>query len=291
MNRRIFLHLIPIIALFPYFLPQQNTTTVATPADPNESICKNKFDLAVAMKLHEKPINEVVVAIAKSFIGTEYAANTIDASGKEQLIVNLQTFDCVTFYENSLVLARCIKKNTMNFEAFKKELQFVRYRGGVIDGYASRLHYTSDYFFDNENKSVLKDVTKELGGVPWKKNINFMSTHQNVYLQLKISPENVDKIRKIEDQINARPKYFIPKAYVKRIAPQIKDGDIIGITTTIDGLDCSHTGIALRQNGNLHLLHAPIPGSKVQITELPLWEYLAKIKKDTGILVARLIES
>jgi len=100
----------------------------------------------------------------------------------------------------------------------------------------------------------------------------------------------MDKIRKIEDEINARPRYSIPKATVQRIAPQIKDGDIIGITTTIDGLDCSHTGIALWQNGKLHLLHAPVPGSKVQITNLPLWEYLTKIKHDSGIIVARPVE-
>jgi hypothetical protein len=287
MNRRTFPFLIPVFVLFPFFLQQQNKTTADTPADPNELIWKNKFDLAFSLKLKKKPLNEVVGVIAKSFIGTDYAANTIDAPGKEQLIVNLQTLDCVTFYENSLVLARCIKKNSMNFEDFKKELQFVRYRGGVIDGYASRLHYTSDYFFDNENKSILKDMTKELGGVPFKKKIDFMSTHPNLYLQLKNSPENVKEIRKIEDEINARTMYYIPKTFVKRTASHIKDGDVIGITTVIDGLDCAHTGIAIWQKGKLHLLHAPVPGSKVQITELPLWEYLAKIKKDTGIMVAR----
>jgi hypothetical protein len=290
MNLRIFLLLIPVFVLVPFFPQQQNKSTADHAVDPNEFICKNKFDLAVAMKLREKPINEVVVAIAETFIGTDYAANTIDAPGKEQLMINLQTLDCVTFYENSLVLARCIKKNKLTFEDFKTELQLVRYRGGVIDGYASRLHYTSDYFFDNEHKSVLKDVTKDLGGVLWKKKINFMSTHPEFYLQLKNSPENVEKIRKIEDEINTRPKYSIPKAYIKRIAPQINDGDIIGITTTIDGLDCSHTGIAVRKHGKLHLLHAPVPGSKVQFTDLTIWEYLGKMKKDSGIIVARPVE-
>jgi len=290
MNRRTFLQLVPVLVLFPFFLQQQKKTTVEIPVDPNELICKNKFNLAGSMKLREKPINEVVVAIAKTFIGTDYAANTIDAPGKEQLIVDLQTLDCVTFYENSLVLARCIKKNKLTFDDYKKELQFIRYRGGIIDGYASRLHYTSDYFFDNGKKTVLKDITKELGGVPFKKEINFMSAHPDSYLQLKNSVENVKEIRKIEDAMNARIMYHIPKMNVKRIASQIKDGDIIGITTTIDGLDCTHTGIAVRQNGKLHLLHAPVPGSKVQITELPLWEYLAKIKKDAGIMVARPVE-
>jgi len=290
MNGRTFLHIIPIFALFPFFLQQQYKTSIESAIDPNELICKNKFNLAGSMKLREKPINEVVVAIAKTFIGTDYAANTIDAPGKEQLIINLQTLDCVTFYENSLVIARCIKKSKLTFNDYKRDLQFIRYRGGIIDGYASRLHYTSDYFFDNGKKTVLKDVTKELGGVPFKKKIDFMSTHPDSYLQLKDSPENVKEIRKIEDAMNTRIMYHIPKANVKRIASQIKDGDIIGITTTIDGLDCTHTGIAIRQNGKLHLLHAPIPGSKVQITELPLWEYLAKIKKDAGIMVARPVE-
>ena len=116
MNRRIFLRLIPVFVLVPFFPQQQNKSTADHAVDPNELICKNKFDLAVAMKLHEKPINEVVVAIAETFIGTDYAANTIDAPGKEQLMINLQTLDCVTFYENSLVLARCIKINKLTFE-------------------------------------------------------------------------------------------------------------------------------------------------------------------------------
>ena len=290
MNGRTFLHIIPIFALFPFFLQQQYKTSIESAIDPNELICKNKFNLAVEMKLHDKPINEIVIAVAKSFIGTDYAANTLEAPGKEQLVVNLQTLDCVTFYENSLVLARCIKKNKLTFDDYKKELQFVRYRSGVIDGYSSRLHYTSDYFFDNEKKSVLNNVSKKLGGVPFKKKINFMSTHQDLYLQLKNSPENVKEIRKIEDAMNARTMYHIPKADVQRIASQIQDGDILGITSTIDGLDCNHTGIAIWRNGKLHFLHAPISGSKVQITELPLWEYLAKIKKDAGIMVERPVE-
>ena len=290
MYHRIIFQSILLSLFLPSLFQQANIIAVDLPSDPNELICKKKFNLALSMKLQTKPINEVVVAIAETFIGTDYAANTLDVPGKEELIVNLQALDCVTFYETSLVLARCIKKNKLTFDDYKNELKFIRYRGGIIDGYPSRLHYTSDYFFDNENKSVLKDVTKDLGGIPFRKKINFMSTHPNLYLQLKNSPESVKEIQKIEEEINLRTMYHIPKANVKRIASQIRDGDIIGITTTIDGLDCSHMGIAVWKNRKLYLLHAPIPGSKVQITELPLWEYLAKIKKDSGIIVVRPVE-
>ena len=271
-------------SLFHQQPPQKN------PADINETICREKFTLADSLALRNKPIQEVVAAMARSFIGTPYGANMIDRPGREQLIVNMQKLDCVTFYENALVLARCIKKNRLTFDDYKKELQFVRYRGGIIDGYTSRLHYTSDYFFDNEKKSIWKNVTKALGGIPWNKKINFMSAHTDLYWQLKTSPENIKKIQMVEEEMNRRTTFYIPKANVQKISSMIKDGDIIGITTAIDGLDCSHTGIALWQNGILHLLHAPMPGLNVQITALPLQGYLSKIKKDTGIMVVRPVE-
>jgi hypothetical protein len=290
MDRRTFLQSIPVAALLPPLLLQEKDAVIDLLSDPNELICKKKFNIALSLKLAEKPINEGVIEIAKSFLGVNYAAGTLEAPGKEKLLINLQTLDCVTFYENSLVLARCIKKNTMTFEDYKKELQFVRYRGGIIDEYPSRLHYTSDYFFDNEKKCVLKNITKEIGGVPYKKKINFMSTHTDSYLQLRENPKFVKMITAQETAMNKRTMYHIPKSKVNKNASKINDGDILGITTTIEGLDCTHTGIAIWQNKKLHMIHAPIPGSKVQITETPLWEYLMKIKKDAGIMVARALE-
>ena len=290
MDRRTFLQSIPLAALLPSLLLHQSGALVDILSDPNELICKKKFDFALSLKLTEKPINEVVIEIAKSFLGVDYAADTLDAPGKEHLLINLQTLDCVTFYENSLVLARCIKKNMMSFEEYKKELQFVRYRGGIIDKYPSRLHYTSDYFLDNEKKSVLKNITKEIGGVPYKKEINFMSTHADSYLQLRENPEFVKMIAAQEAEMNKRTMYHIPKSKVRKAASHINNGDILGITTTIKGLDCTHTGIAVWQSKKLHMIHAPIPGLKVQITKTPLREYLMKIKKDTGIMVARALE-
>jgi len=44
----------------------------------------------------------------------------------------------------------------------RAQLQLVRYRGGIIDGYPSRLHYTTDYWYDNERKGVLKVVTRQI---------------------------------------------------------------------------------------------------------------------------------
>ncbi len=290
MNRRLFLQSIPAACLLSSFFIKEKSRAVDLLSDTDELIFKNKFEIARSLKLVDRPINEIIIEMAKSFIGVDYAAGTLEAPGEERLIINLQTLDCVTFYENSLVLARCIKKNKITFEDFKKELQFVRYRGGIIDKYPSRLHYTSDYFFDNEKKAVLKNITKELGGVRYKKKINFMSTHADSYLQLKENPEFVKTITSQEADINKRAMYHIPKSKIKIITSRINDGDILGITTTIKGLDCTHTGIAIWQNNKLHMIHASVPCSKVQITDEPLSEYLMKIKKNAGIIVARALE-
>ncbi len=258
--------------------------------DDDEVICSKKFALAASLRLRSKPIGNVVAEMGKTFLGTEYVANTLEQPGDEHLVINLRGLDCVSFYENSLVFARCIKKNKTTFDDYKSELQFIRYRDGVIKGYPSRLHYSSDYFYDNEKKKVLKVITKSIGGVRFKKTVNFMSTHHDSYLQLKEHPEFIKVIAAQEAAINKRPLYHLPKEAVRKAAAKIHDGDILGITTDIPGMDVSHTGVALWQNKELHLLHAPLSGAKVQITEKPLADYLAASRGRLGIMVARPLE-
>ena len=71
------------------------------------------------------------------------------------------------------------------------------------------------------------------------------------------------------------------------MADSIHDGDLIAATSTVAGLDVAHTGFALWQGGRLHLLHAPLVGKSVEISELPLAERIQRIKTQDGIMVAR----
>ena len=278
------------------FLLQLSVTVPAVtalstfPWDGDEALCKKKFAVAVSLSLREKPINDVIVVMGKTFLGTDYLAHALEVPGEERLVVNMSGLDCVSFYENALVLARCIKMNSTTFDNYKRQLQLIRYRGGVINGYLSRLHYTTDYIVDNERKGVWKDVTGEIGGVPYVKTINFMSTHPESYRQLKENPPLVEGIKELEEEISARKKFYIPKDRVRDLQGKIRSGDILGITTDIDGLDTSHTGIAVRENDELRLMHAPIAGSQVRITEKILPDYLASNKRQTGIIVARALE-
>lgn len=257
----------------------------------DEQICRMKFDFAVAQSLAGRPINEVMVEIGKTFIDTPYGANVLESDGDEKLVVNMRALDCVTFYENCVTLARCVKMKKTTFDDYMAQLQFLRYREGKIDGYPSRLHYTTDYWYNAEKKGIAKVVTKEIFGeknvaeIP--KPINFMSTHRDSYKHLKTDDGNLKKIKAQEDEINSRKDYFLPKGNLHMFADKVNHGDLIGIVTNVTGLDIAHTGVAVKLDGKLHFMHSPNVGKKVQITDVPLHDYLAKNGKQTGIIVAR----
>jgi len=286
MDRRSFLKSLPLAAGAPMLLENTSLRDFLF-QDDDTLICTRKFELAVSLGLRNKPMGDVVIEIGKSFLGIDYVANLLEQPGAERLVVNLRGLDCVLFCENALVFARCVKKNKMTFDDYKAELQYLRYRGGIIDQYPSRLHYFSDHIYDNEKKGVVKNVTKDIGGAPFRKTVNFMSTHPDSYIKLKGNPDFVKVIQKQEEEINKRTMYHIPKNRVQKIASRIQNGDIIAITTDIAGMDVSHTGIAIWQNDALHLMHAPLAGHRVQITEKALADYLAANKKQLGIMVAR----
>ena len=260
-------------------------------SEKDVEICNSKFTLAVDKSLSEKPINEIIIEIGKSFMKTEYVAHTLEKDGDEQLVINLTGLDCTTFLETSLTFARCIKKGKTSFEDYQNELTFIRYRDGKLNKYPSRLHYFSDWIYNNQQKGIVKDITEEIGGKEIKFNVDFMSENPKYYTQLKDNPEFIPVISKQEDEINSRQYYYIPENDIEKIESKIQSGDLIALTTSDKGLDIGHVGLAIKmENGRIHFLHAPLAGSKVQITETPLSDYAKKIKKHTGIIVLRVLE-
>jgi hypothetical protein len=272
------------------FISVQNFAQVYSQED--EKVCNSKFQFAVNSELSAKPISEVVVEIGKSFMGTNYLAYGLERDGDEQLVINLTGFDCTTFLENVLVFARCIKQNKTSFEDFKAELTLIRYREGKINKYPSRLHYFTDWIYDNEKKKIITDVTEELGGEELLLKLSFMSDNPQYYKQLEQNPDFISVIRKQESEINfCREYFFIPKLKVADVESEFQNGDIVAFTSNIRGLDVNHVGIAVKmENGRTHILHAPEAGTKVQITEQPLSEYIMNVKKHTGVIVLRVNE-
>ncbi len=259
-------------------------------SEQDKKIFKEKIQLAEEKELYNKPINEVIVEIGKSFIGTDYKGFVLEEDGEEHLVVNLRELDCTTYLENVLAISQCIKKKKTDFENFLNELKTIRYRDGIINKYPSRLHYFTDWIYNNQKKNIVEDITKEIGGERLELNLNFMSTHPDSYKHLKSISDFISIIEKQEKEISEREYYFIPKSKIEDVESKIESGDMIAFTSNIKGLDVNHVGIAVRMEDNrIHILHAPERGTKVQITSLALPEYISKIKHDTGIIVFRAI--
>jgi hypothetical protein len=240
----------------------------------------------------DRPIGERMGAIGLALRRTPYVDGTLERhEDREVCSVNLLGLDCVTFFESVLAFARMLRRGGRTPEALLAEVTFTRYRGGRLTDYASRLHYMSDWFADNEAKRVVRLITPELpGATRFTKRVDFMSTHPQAYRQLRANPALVAKIARVEADMNARPMSYLPKDKVAAARARLMTGDIVGITTTIDGLDCSHAGLCYRDaEGVLRLLHASTTQRAVVLDE-DLATYLAGVAAHTGIIAARPLE-
>ena len=239
----------------------------------------------------------MVARIGEQFLGTAYEPGTLELPGPERLAINLEALDCVTFVENVLVLARLVRtappfssSDSEQFRAaYRRELARVRYRGGAMDGYASRLHYFSEWISDAQEKGLARDLSQRLGGVADSSAIDFMSTHPAAYRQLG-DPTVLAHVARIEAQLSTSPRFYIPENEIEAASGDIRTGDIVAATSTVPGLDVAHTGIAVWREGKLRLLHAPLVGSHVQISDKSLSQRIQDIQGQDGIMVARPVD-
>jgi hypothetical protein len=233
------------------------------------------------------PIGDLVLRIGLDFLNTPYVAKTLDRTKEEKLVINLHELDCTTFAENCLALARTIKSDNANLATFCTELEGIRYRGGVLDGYASRLHYFSEWISDNESRNHVQSMAAQMGGKVLPVTLNFMSNHPKEYPQLINDPASTAKIKAMEEKVSAQKFFYIPSTQFESIENLVKDGDIVTLTTSIPGIDVSHVGILLKKEGRIYLLHASSSLMKVVVSTEPFAQYLTKSKKTTGVMIAR----
>jgi hypothetical protein len=65
-----------------------------------------------------------------------------------------------------------------------------------------------------------------------------MSTHPDSYVHLKNNPVLVAEMANIENDISTRSYYYIPKENIAGVESQLKDGDIVAFTTSIERIGC-----------------------------------------------------
>jgi hypothetical protein len=251
---------------------------------------------SVGMNRHSLPLGPRAIKVGELAIGTPYEPHTLEAYIKaggdprsvEPLTVSLTRFDCVTLVESCLAVARAADDVRMpSWDRFSREVERMRYRGGRRRGYASRLHYFSEWIDDGEKRGLVKNLGQELGGMNDTRPLRFMTEHRASYPAL--ADDTVfAAIGEMEKSLDGAPRWVIPTERIASVQDRIQTGDVLAFATSIPGIDVTHAAFAYRGNdGVLRVLHAPLSGGAVEITRTTLPEYVARIKRSTGILIAR----
>jgi hypothetical protein len=241
------------------------------------------------------PLGRSAVRAGELAIGSPYQPFTLEsylrAGGSpstEPLTLSLTRFDCVTLVEACLAVARVAAGTAApSWKAFGREVERMRYRGGVRRGYTSRLHYLSEWISDGASRGLMKDLGPELGEVEDDRPLRFMTEHRTSYPAL--ADEAVfQEIAAMERRLDQHPRRLIATKRIPQVVNRIETGDVLAFATAIPGLDVTHTAFAYRdRSGVLRVLHAPLSGGVVEVTRTTLPEYVAAIRRSTGILVAR----
>ncbi|MCS7163926.1 MAG: DUF1460 domain-containing protein [Thermodesulfovibrio sp.] len=211
-------------------------------------------------KMKNLPASVKITEISKYFLGIPYKKNSLigSVSEKEQLIIDFEGVDCMTFIEYIEAL-----RSSNTYQSFIENLKYVRYLNGVVD-FKKRRHFFTDWV----NLKTVKNITAQLtrNYLTVKKQLNKKDTGLWI--------DGLDpKTRIIK---------YIPSEYIDKIISQLKSGDYCGFYTSQEGLDVTHVGILIVQKRSIKLRHAS--SHKSFVVDDDFIEYS---KQKEGIIIFR----
>lgn len=239
------------------------------------------------------PLGDRTIAVGLALVGTPYVNYTLEIDDHiEAPSVNLNGLDCWTFYESSLAFARMLRAYDPPYTPQKmlSMIEIERYRGGKSNGvYTTRLHHLEDLYQDNQKRGLMDDMTRQLGGVRIYRNVREMQVAWKSYRYLRNNPSLRPEMARIENRITAMPVFHVPKSRVAAIEPQLRNGDVISITSTGDGGYTQHVGLIYKDRGGVaRFVHASSKkGVRAVTIDSRISGYLAASSGRAGILVGR----
>lgn len=216
-----------------------------------ENLLTEVKNLSASIKISE---------ISKYFLDIPYKNNSLIGSSleKEQLVIDFEGVDCMTFIEYVEAL-----RLSDDYVSFIENLKYVRYFEGIVD-FKKRRHFFTDW----RNLTTLKDITNEL-------------TKKYFKTVVKELNRNEEKLWIDGLEIKQRIINYIPSEYIEKIASELKTGDYCGFYTSKKGLDVIHVGIVL-VDSNIKLRHASSQKNNV-VDE----DFITYSKEKEGIIIFR----
>ena len=197
-------------------------------------------------------------AISRQFIGVPYREHPLVGSSiaPERMTASLDGFDCVTYVETVLALARA-----RDPADFLENLRCIRYAGGQVD-WRRRNHYMTGWIRENQSAGAVRNRTRGAGLIERDRRLNVVEG---------MAARNV-RVRSVQ------------KREFLRRSNEIETGDIVFFASTRPNLDVFHLGLLVVSGDSVLLRHAA--RSRGRVVEGELKSFLAE-NRMAGVILVR----
>ncbi|MGA7871137.1 MAG: N-acetylmuramoyl-L-alanine amidase-like domain-containing protein [Candidatus Binatus sp.] len=222
-------------------------------------LSRRRVERLLSQTKHDHSAARRINVLSRRFLGHPYKPNPLigSADTAEVFTASLDGFDCVTYIETVLALARA-----SNVDDFTEWLRKIRYERGRIQ-WERRNHYMTLWIRNNLRQGIIRPVS--MPAVP------------------TLSRERVlDVVPGLAPQ-RTRVK-CVPKPGLPRLERYLQTGDLIFFASTRKHLDVFHAGIIVRDGRKVFMRHAS--RSRGLVVEQKLSEFL-KANRMAGVIVVR----
>jgi hypothetical protein len=222
-------------------------------------LSRRRVEQLLSKTTDERCAGNRVEVLSRHFLGHSYKANPLigSADTAEVFIASLDGFDCVTYVETILALARA-----SNVDDFIEWLRKIRYERGRIQ-WERRNHYMTLWIRNNVRKGIIRPVS--MPAVP-------TLTRKRV---LNVVPGLAARRTSVK---------CVPKPALPRLEPHLQSGDLMFFVSTRKDLDVFHAGIIVRDGKRVLMRHAS--RSEGLVVEQELSEFL-RANRMVGVIVVR----
>jgi hypothetical protein len=224
-----------------------------------QGLSRRRVEQLLATTKSHRTAGSRIEVFSHQFLGLPYKINPLigSADQQEMFTVSLNGFDCVTYVETVLALAR-----SATVGEFIAWMRRIRYDGGRPE-WKRRNHYMIFWIRNNIREGALRRVLPRGVAVTVKK-------------------RTLDLLPGLQP---LRARFTcVPKSSLTRLTPSLRTGDVIFFASTRKHHDVFHCGIIVRDKDRLLMRHAS--RSRGEVVEQAFKEFL-KANRMAGVIVVR----
>lgn len=210
------------------------------------------------------------------------------------LRINVDSFSPLMFVNTVAALAKAsMKSGYTDWRTFAAEFEDISTRRGKDTGYASIMFHTSDWINDNVSRGNVKELTENFSGgvVARTKSLDEMTRFRQNFPALADSA-TFEKVRMNEMGYRTHRIPTLKKETIKKkeILDELKNGDVVILVPSRDGIDFYDIGIVEMEDDGPHFIHLSPSEGKITEEEVLTRYFPLMTKYFQGYRIIRMVE-